>query len=615
HELAWMSYLDPYTAGWYHLDVSNETGAPTAAVDSSLASLTYHTEPRIYYVAADQTVHELAWMSYLDPANAHWYHLGVGAEAGAPPVTPGSTLGVTTYQTEPRVYYLAADRHVHELAWTSHLDPANAGWTHLDLTEDVQGPLAFDGSALSVTSGGGGPLTARLIRDVSHGTLSLDPNGAFLYTPETGYSGADSFSYVAHNGAAESAEATVHIMVMPDPCAQVDGNQVNNFCFAAGSAPWRFHTDGRGVYNTVSTNPFAGEFAAEILINEPGSNVQFFQPDIALQPNTRYVLSFAAYSSNGNDMSLYLHKHGRPYTGYGLTNRTVDLTTSWQVYTLEFTTPNVADMNDGRLRFWFAPFDVAGAVYHIDRVVLRPSGGSPLLPDPDPLAPVVPPLGHCDFSPTSVIVNGGFEGELAPWRFWSDGRGTFDVGVDHYECAQAGHVRIDVPGANVQLFQHGITLAPQTTYRLRLAARSSSGRDVSLFLHKHTEPFTKYGLNGVVLDLTRDWQTFTVQFTTPDFAESVNDARLRIWLAADDASGEEYWFDDAVMQRLDSANDAAATVTSDLTPQVGEPYLISGYFIDDNDAAWMTGAEIPANHLVGPHDEQPVRIYLPFAQQ
>ncbi|MEZ4610104.1 MAG: hypothetical protein R2838_07625 [Caldilineaceae bacterium] len=112
HELAWMSYLDPYTAGWYHLDVSNETGAPTAAVDSSLASLTYHTEPRIYYVAADQTVHELAWMSYLDPANAHWYHLGVGAEAGAPPVTPGSTLGVTTYQTEPCVYYLAADRHV-----------------------------------------------------------------------------------------------------------------------------------------------------------------------------------------------------------------------------------------------------------------------------------------------------------------------------------------------------------------------------------------------------------------------------------------------------------------------------------------------------------------------
>ncbi|MEZ4559059.1 MAG: hypothetical protein R3A10_05770 [Caldilineaceae bacterium] len=43
--------------------------------------------------------------------------------------------------------------------------------------------------------------------------------------------------------------------------------------------------------------------------------------------------------------------------------------------------------------------------------------------------------------------------------FPGDGRGTFDVGVDHYECAQAA-MRIDVPGANVQLFQHGITLAP-----------------------------------------------------------------------------------------------------------------------------------------------------------
>ncbi|MEZ4559060.1 MAG: hypothetical protein R2854_21935 [Caldilineaceae bacterium] len=118
-----------------------------------------------------------------------------------------------------------------------------------------------------------------------------------------------------------------------------------------------------------------------------------------------------------------------------------------------------------------------------------------------------------------------------------------------------------------------------------------------------------------MLDLTRDWQTFTVQFTTPDFAESVNDARLRIWLAADDAAGEEYWFDDVVMQRLDSADDAAATVTSDLTPQVGEPYLISGYFIDDNDAAWMTGAGCLQIILSVRMTNSRCESILPFAQQ
>ncbi len=44
------------------------------------------------------------------------------------------------------------------------------------------------------------PLTAVLDTDVSHGTLSLAADGGFTYTPTSGYSGPDSFTYHADDG-------------------------------------------------------------------------------------------------------------------------------------------------------------------------------------------------------------------------------------------------------------------------------------------------------------------------------------------------------------------------------------------------------------------------------
>jgi hypothetical protein len=61
----------------------------------------------------------------------------------------------------------------------------------------------------------GGSLTAQLVTGPSNGTLSLYPNGSFVYTPATNYSGIDSFTYVANNGTANSNVATVTITVAP----------------------------------------------------------------------------------------------------------------------------------------------------------------------------------------------------------------------------------------------------------------------------------------------------------------------------------------------------------------------------------------------------------------
>ena len=65
--------------------------------------------------------------------------------------------------------------------------------TLLEVSKD-NGVLANDSNA------GGGDLSATLDQDVQHGQLTLNADGSFTYTPETGFVGDDVFTYVAMSG-------------------------------------------------------------------------------------------------------------------------------------------------------------------------------------------------------------------------------------------------------------------------------------------------------------------------------------------------------------------------------------------------------------------------------
>lgn len=56
-------------------------------------------------------------------------------------------------------------------------------------------------------------LEAVLVRDVYNGTLILNGNGSFIYTPNNGYTGNDSFTYKVYDGQNYSGYATVTINV------------------------------------------------------------------------------------------------------------------------------------------------------------------------------------------------------------------------------------------------------------------------------------------------------------------------------------------------------------------------------------------------------------------
>src|SRR4029079_13827347 len=68
-------------------------------------------------------------------------------------------------------------------------------------------------------------LTAIQVTSVTHGTLLLNANGSFSYTPAANYNGPDSFTYRANDGLTNSGLATVSLTVIPVNDAPVANNQ------------------------------------------------------------------------------------------------------------------------------------------------------------------------------------------------------------------------------------------------------------------------------------------------------------------------------------------------------------------------------------------------------
>jgi hypothetical protein len=75
------------------------------------------------------------------------------------------------------------------------------------LTVPVPGVLGNDSDI------DGDSLSASLVTNVAHGTLVLQPDGSFVYTPDAGYAGTDSFTYTAHDASAGSNNATVSFQI------------------------------------------------------------------------------------------------------------------------------------------------------------------------------------------------------------------------------------------------------------------------------------------------------------------------------------------------------------------------------------------------------------------
>lgn len=83
------------------------------------------------------------------------------------------------------------------------------------VNEDAVLTVAAPGVLGNDSDPDGNPITAVGVTNPAHGTLVLNPNGSFTYTPAADYFGPDGFTYQASDGTLTSTTATVTITVNP----------------------------------------------------------------------------------------------------------------------------------------------------------------------------------------------------------------------------------------------------------------------------------------------------------------------------------------------------------------------------------------------------------------
>lgn len=142
----------------------------------------------------------------------------------------------------------------------------------------------------------GNPLTASLVGGPAHGSLALNADGSFVYTPAANYGGADSFTYQIADGQGGTATATVSLTVNPvddAPVAADDGyNVTENGNLVVGAA---------GVL--ANDSDADGDALTAALVAGPAHGALAFNPDgsFSYAPDAGYsgADSFTYQASDG----------------------------------------------------------------------------------------------------------------------------------------------------------------------------------------------------------------------------------------------------------------------------------------------------------------------------
>ena len=120
----------------------------------------------------------------------------------------------------------------------------------------------------------GDPISAILVNGPAHGTLTLGPNGGFVYTPAGNFNGSDSFSYRVTDGSLESEPATARITVNSvndAPIAVNDGFGVNEDVLLDVSAPGVLGNDTDTENGALTAILVSGPTSGTLVLHADGS--------------------------------------------------------------------------------------------------------------------------------------------------------------------------------------------------------------------------------------------------------------------------------------------------------------------------------------------------------
>lgn len=110
--------------------------------------------------------------------------------------------------------------HTAQATVTVHVERAN-GWpiANDDWASTLEGTPVSGNVLLNDVDPDGDPLTVELDSGPAHGTIAIDPLGEFVYTPNAGFSGIDSFTYRVSDerGGIAVGKVWIEVIAVPDP--------------------------------------------------------------------------------------------------------------------------------------------------------------------------------------------------------------------------------------------------------------------------------------------------------------------------------------------------------------------------------------------------------------
>ena len=152
-----------------------------------------------------------------------------------------------------------------------HFTTTNEAATNQSYAVDAPGVLENDGDDDQDL------ITAQLITGPTNGTVDLDEDGSFVYTPTPGFVGTDSFTYQAYDGFTNSQPTTVTLQIQDTaPVAQPADYSTNmNFALTAtapGLLDYAYDDDGDPLTAVLVSQPTNGS----VVLNTTGSFI--YQP-------------------------------------------------------------------------------------------------------------------------------------------------------------------------------------------------------------------------------------------------------------------------------------------------------------------------------------------------
>ncbi len=163
------------------------------------------------------------------------------------------------------------------------------------------------------------PLVVYLVSGPGHGTLSLNTNGSFNYTPDKNFNGVDSFTYWVNDGKFNSnvATATINVAAVNDaPSAlddyyQVSGGNPLVVDAAHGLLANDSDVDGDPLSVAVVSNPANGQ----LTLNADGSFTYTANAGFTGTDRFTYVASDASLNSRTATVSISVGQVPPPSTG------------------------------------------------------------------------------------------------------------------------------------------------------------------------------------------------------------------------------------------------------------------------------------------------------------